>query len=207
MAGSSSTLIRIGSAAGMLVGTAALLFSTSAAAGASGSSSPPAGTTPVTCSSSQTLTVNPNVTTNFTLATPAACDFASGSSVGLTYNGTTLPALTAPSGGAVTLSGGATDPPHIALNGGAAMVATWNDNEVVLTGTTTSGASDTVTFVIDLVQPAKAATAATAGAGSSGTLAFTGADLLALVLAALALILLGSGTVYYTRRRAERLHS
>ncbi|HEX3794048.1 MAG TPA: hypothetical protein VHV57_06080 [Acidimicrobiales bacterium] len=193
MAGGRSTLIRIGSGLGVLLGSSALLFATATAAGAAGSTPPAATTTPVACSLTVTVTVT-STAVNVPLATPAACDYASGSSVAVTLNGAASESATADNNGVVNLNATVTDP-HIAIDTTAPVAVSLGTNTIVATGTTSSGATDTVTFVVDLQN----------APGSSG-LAFTGADLAALIGAALALVLLGSAIVIFTRRRASQLH-
>jgi hypothetical protein len=111
-------------------------------------------------------------------------------------NGGVAQTTTADGGGNLTINYSAADP-SISIDGGAFEPAQYGVNTITATGLNTSGGTNTATFLIDLVN-ANAPTSATAGSG----LAFTGADLLALVAAALALILMGTGVVVFTRRRA-----
>jgi hypothetical protein len=193
MAGRRSTLIRIGGGLGVLLGSSALLFATATAAGAAGSTPPSATGTPVTCSvTASPVTVTSSTNVNVPLTTPAACDYAAGSSVAVTLNGASVESATADTSGVVTLSATVTDP-HIAIDTTAPVAVSLGTNTIVTTGTTASGATDTVTFVVDLQ--------------NSGTgLAFTGADLAALIGAALAMLVLGTGIVMFTRRRAAQVH-
>jgi hypothetical protein len=101
----------------------------------------------------------------------------------------------------LTLNLSATDP-ALSVNGGAFQTAQFGNNTITATGNNSSGGTNTATFLVNLVNPN--ATGAGSGAGSSG-LAFTGADLAALVAAALALILMGAGVVIFTRRRAAAI--
>lgn len=174
------------------------MFVSSAPAGAAGSTSPPASPVATTCSTSTTITLPVSGTPqNVTLG--ETCAFAPSSTVTINFQGSALTTMTAdPTSGLISLAVSATDP-HLAVNGGAAQTAVFGVNTITATGTNASGASNTATFLVDLEQPAGAAT----GSGSSGGLAFTGADLAALIAAALALILLGTAVVLYTRRRAE----
>jgi hypothetical protein len=91
--------------------------------------------------------------------------------------------------------------PSISVNGSAYQPAVFGTNTITATGTNSSGAQNTATFLIDLVAPASTLASTTSG---SGGLAFTGADLAALIGAALVLILLGVGIVTVTRRRANQ---
>ncbi|HUC04390.1 MAG TPA: hypothetical protein VL961_03265 [Acidimicrobiales bacterium] len=128
------------------------------------------------------------------------CAFTPNSSVTISFGGSTVGNATSDSNGLITLSVVATDP-SLAFNGGAAQSAVYGTNTVTATGTNSSGGTNTATFLIDLQQVSTAAS--TTGTTGSGGLAFTGADLAAMIAAALALILLGTGVVLYTRRRSD----
>jgi hypothetical protein len=188
MAERRSTQLRIAASVAAVLGASGLLFATSGIAGASGSSSPPASSTPTTCSTSSTLTL-PAGGAAVSASLGETCAFAPNSPVNLTFGGTTLTGVSADANGLISVSVSGEDP-QLSFNGGAYMSAVYGVNTLTATGTNASGGTNTATFLVDLVAP------------SSGTgLAFTGADLAALVAAALALVLLGSGVMLYTRRQ------
>jgi hypothetical protein len=188
-----ATSIRISGALAAALGASGLLFATSAAAGAAGSTSPTP--TSSSCSASTTLTVG---STPQSVTLQNTCPFAPNSSVTVAFQGSTVASLTADSTGTISLGVVATDP-TLAFNGGTAQTAVYGTNTVTASGTNASGGTNTATFLIDLQQ----ASSTSSGTGGSGGLAFTGADLAALIAAALALILLGTGVVTYTRRRSD----
>jgi hypothetical protein len=139
-----------------------------------------------------------NITSANTASNPAtgtisaSCAFAPGANVSVSYLGTTIGATADATTGILTLNYSATDP-TLAINSGAFESTSYGVTTVTATGPNSAGGTNTATFSIDLVNPN-----ATAGSG----LAFTGADLAAIVLAALALIIMGGGVVLFTRRRA-----
>jgi 3D (Asp-Asp-Asp) domain-containing protein len=199
MAGVSSTLSRVVCAVTVVFGVTGLLLASSEAAGAAGgSTSPPVGGVATTCSSTATLTVNATAPVSTTIA--PTCAFAANSSVTIAYQGSTLETITAPASGLITFTVNAEDP-SLSVDATAYQSAVYGTNTITASGTNTSGASNTATALVDLVAPSSST-----GSGSGG-LAFTGADLAALIAAALALILLGTGVVLYTRRRASHVHS
>ena len=189
MAERRSTQLRIAASVAAVLGASGLLFATSGIAGASGSSSPPASSTPTTCSTSSTLTL-PAGGAAVSASLGETCAFAPNSPVNLTFGGTTLTGVSADANGLISVAVSGEDP-QLSFNGGAYMSAVYGVNTLTATGTNASGGTNTATFLIDLVAPSS----------GSGGLAFTGADLAALVAAALALVLLGSGVMLYTRRQ------
>ncbi len=185
---------RIGSAVAVLVlGVSGLLIALPGTAGAAGSTSPTTGATPTSCSSSTTI----NLTAASTSAAPATtsvsatCAFAPGATVSISFLGATQSATADPTTGILTLNLSATDP-ALSVNGGAFQTTTLGVTTITATGNNTSGGTNTATFLVDLVNPSS----------NGNGLAFTGADLAALIGAALALILMGAGVVIFTRRRA-----
>jgi hypothetical protein len=109
--------------------------------------------------------------------------------------------VTANSDGAgnVTLTIAASDP-HLSVNGSTPVPATYGSNTVTLANTS-GGAGGTVNVNIP---NATTSALGTSGSGSSGgSLAFTGADLLALIIGALFLLATGTLLVVFTRRRAS----
>jgi hypothetical protein len=123
----------------------------------------------------------------------ASCSFADNAAVTINNGGTTQ-STTASATGGLTLTYGATDP-TLSIDGGTFVNAAYGVNTVTATGLNAAGGTNTATFLIDIENPS-----ATTGSGTG--LAFTGADLAALLGAALALILMGAAVVVYTRRRA-----
>jgi len=188
--------IRIGSAAAVLVfGVSGLLMALPGTAGADSSTSPPTTAVPTSCSSSTTI----NLTASNTSSNPATtsvsstCAFAPGATVQITFLGATQSATADATTGILTLSLSATDP-ALSVNGGAFQTTTFGaSNTITAVGNNASGAANTATFLVVLSNPS--------ATGANG-LAFTGADLAALIGAALVLILMGAGVVIFTRRRA-----
>jgi hypothetical protein len=196
---------QIGSAVAVLVlGVSGWLMALPGTAGAagSGSSSSPTTTTPTSCSTSASVTVTvANTSSNPVTGTlTASCTFAPGATVTINNAGANQ---TAPAGGdgTLTISYAATDP-SISIDNGAFQPAVAGVNTITATGVNSNGGTNTATFLIDLITPSSATGAGSGSGTGSGGLAFTGADLAALVAASLALILMGSGVVIYTRRRA-----
>jgi hypothetical protein len=144
-----------------------------------------------------------------TVSLGETCAFSPNSSVTVSYQGSTVATVTSDSSGLVTLSITADNAPSISVNGGAAKPAVLGTNTITASGTNSSGASNTATFLVDLQAPPATSAAATTSASTSGSggLAFTGADLAALIAAALALILFGTGVVLYTRRRRDDMET
>jgi hypothetical protein len=101
----------------------------------------------------------------------------------------------------LTLNFSATDP-TLSVNGGTFQSTSYGVTTITATGPTPSGGTNVATYLVDIVNAAATGTGAASGTAGSG-LAFTGADLAALIAAALALILMGTGVVAYTRRRAN----
>lgn len=191
---------QIGSAVAVLVlGISGVLIALPGTAGAagSGSSSSPTTGTPTSCSASATVDVS-SANTSASPATgslTASCSFADNAAVTIN-NGGTSQSTTASSTGGLTITYAATDP-TLSIDGGSFVNAVYGVNTVTATGPNAAGGTNTATFLIDIENPS-----ATTGSGSGTGLAFTGADLAALLGAALALILMGAGVVLYTRRRA-----
>jgi hypothetical protein len=188
---------KIGSAAAVALGVSGLILALPGSAGAAGSTSPPAGAVPTSCSVSTTIDVNAASTTSApaTTSLTSTCSYTPGSTVSLSFLGTTQTATADATTGLLTLKLSATDP-SLSVNGGAFQAAVYGVNTITATGNNASGGANSATFLIDIENPTATAS------GSGGGLAFTGADLAALVAAALALIVMGSGVVIYTRRRA-----
>jgi hypothetical protein len=198
MAGWRKPLLRTGSALAIAITAAGLTLASATGAGASGSGSPPVAQVPTSCSTSSTVTVQSSNSPQ-TVSLGETCAFTPNSAVTVTYGGTVVASPTADSNGLITLAVTATDP-SLSIDGSAPQSAVYGTNTITASGTNASGATNTATFLVDLVQASSPTTAASTT--SSGGLAFTGADLAALIGAALILILLGVGVVTFTRRRA-----
>jgi hypothetical protein len=127
--------------------------------------------------------------------TATLCGFAPLSSISLGINGTSDGTASADSNGCVTVTYIVTDP-HISANGGPAVTAAFGSNVSTVSGESSSGLSltDDVTIII----PASAVTPAGSG------LAFTGADIAAMVVGGLLLIGLGGVLIMVARRRGMR---
>ncbi|HWE67863.1 MAG TPA: hypothetical protein VG298_14580 [Acidimicrobiales bacterium] len=160
-----------------------------------------------------------------------SCVFDPGTNVAVTYHGAVVEVLTAPASGLITLHLSAADPgdpgdPELSIDGTAFQPAIFGVNTMVGTGINPAGASNTATFLLDISQPVATLTASGSSGGSTGTgagagtgtsgngttpgsigLAFTGANLIALIAAGLSLTLFGGGVVAYTRRRAAARHT
>jgi hypothetical protein len=197
-----SGVLRFGSALTIVVGSAGLLLASAGGAGASGgsSTSPPTSSVPTSCSASSTVAVPSSGSSSPTTASET-CAYAANTPVTVTFGGATVANVTAGSNGLISLSFTGKDP-EISVNGGPFSSAAYGVNTFVAMGKNASGSTNTATFLVDLEAPVS-----TAAATTSGGLAFTGADLLALIAAALVLILLGVGVVLYTRRRSDKLNS
>jgi hypothetical protein len=103
--------------------------------------------------------------------------------------------------GNVTLTNAVSDP-HLSVNGSAPEPSVFGSNTVTLTNT--SGGPGGIETVI--TPNASTAALGSGSSGSGGTLAFTGADLLALIIGALFLLATGTLLVVFTRRRATHQH-
>jgi hypothetical protein len=125
--------------------------------------------------------------------TVTLCGFAPGATVTLAVNGTVDASVVAGSGGCVTLTGVVSDP-HIAVNGGTPVAVGLGANAITATGISAGGGTQTDTADLTVV------TTAAAAATPSG-LAFTGADIMAVVIGGLALIALGFLVLTFARRR------
>jgi hypothetical protein len=193
-------LAQAGSAVAVILGAVGLLLTASGVAGASGSSSPtpPSSTT---CSTSSTLTVKQNAAP-VSASLGETCAFAPNSQVTLAYAGSQLTPVTTDSSGLISLAISAKDP-EISINGGAYQSAVYGLNTITASGTNPAGGANTATFVIDLVT----VSVATSASSTSGGLAFTGADLAAMVIGGLILVALGTAAVAYARRRGQRANA
>jgi hypothetical protein len=139
------------------------------------------------CSTSQSIAVGTSATVK------VSCHFAPGTTITVTFNGATYATETASGTGSFTENFAATDP-HIALNGGPQAATSYGTtNTFVATGLNVAGGGNVATTLITVPAPATASTA------TSG-LAFTGTDIIALVISSLALIALGFLVLTFSRR-------
>jgi hypothetical protein len=157
-----------------------------------GGSTSPSGSSSQPCVVTVTIPVGNTQVVVLTGCAPSATFSitVAGVATGLTVN--------SDSGGTVSLTTAVTDP-HLSVNGSTPASAVFGSNTVSLTNTS-GGAGGTEYVIIPN------ATTAALGSGSSssgGTLAFTGADLLALIIGALFLLAMGTLLVVFTRRRAS----
>jgi hypothetical protein len=106
--------------------------------------------------------------------------------------------VTSDSSGNVTLTNAVSDP-HLSVNGSTPEPSVYGSNTVILTNNS-GGAGGTETVI---TPNASTAGLGTGSSGSGGTLAFTGADILATVIGALFLLAVGTVLVVFTRRRAN----
>ena len=104
------------------------------------------------------------------------------------------------SAGNVTLTNAVTGDPFLSVNGSKPVSTIYGTNTVSLTNT--SGGAGGTEYVI--IPNVLTAALSTGGTGGGGTLAFTGADLLALIVGALFLLAVGTLLVVFTRRRANQ---
>jgi hypothetical protein len=162
------------------------------------------------CSVAASVAVGSTVTVG--LSTP----FAGGAAVTLTLNGVADGSVNAPANGLLSLSLVVTDPPHLSINGQKEQPINSGTNVITATGSSPTGSTNTCTVQLQVAgnTPALAAS----GASSSGparsmgaamnfpvTLAFTGAETAALLLAGLVLVAFGLVLVVYGRRRPAHL--
>jgi hypothetical protein len=140
-----------------------------------------------------TTTVAAQVVTTGTSSTwtATACGFASGATVTFTINGTVEGTTPAGSDGCAILSGVTSDP-SISINGGTPVSVPYGNSTVSVSGVGPTGATVTDTIIVPVVAPA---------ASSAAPLAFTGADIAAMVVGGLALIALGFLVLTFSRRR------
>ena len=165
---------------------------------------PPVGTPPgvtitLGCGGSETIGVGATDTVELTGCTPGATYTITidGASTGLT--------VTDDGSGDATLVISVTDP-HISVDGSTPEPAVVGNNAVVLTPT--SGTGPTLTDIVVIPAATTTAASGTSSGGSGGTvatsgsLAFTGADIAATVVGGIALLAIGTLLVVFTRRRA-----
>jgi hypothetical protein len=191
-------------AAFAMVGALSLALPTTASAasgypGTTTVTTVPGGTTPgggssAPCASSVTVVSGTTVVVTLT-----GCPPNSAFSISIAGVSTGI-AVTSDASGTITLTNVASGDPFLSVNGSTPVSTKYGPNTVTLTNLA-GGAGGTEIVTIPNVLTAALSTGGSGG--SSGTLAFTGADLLALVVGAV--FLLGTGTllVVFTRRRAS----
>jgi hypothetical protein len=111
--------------------------------------------------------------------------------------------VTSTSSGSITLNNVVSDP-HLSVNGSAPEPSVYGTNTVNLVNA--SGGPGGTEYVIT-PNASTAALGSGSSSGSAGTLAFTGADLLALIVGALFLLTAGTLLVVFTRRRASQQYA
>lgn len=146
-----------------------------------------------------------------TSGTVSACGFAPGAAVSLSINGAGAGGATANSSGCVALTYTATAGPRLSVDGGPSIAARFGDNSSVATGANPAGSTNTVYITVDVVRAGTGAGSGSGGAsGGSGGLAttatasgvaFTGADIAAIVVGGLALLAMGTLVIIFARRR------
>ena len=122
----------------------------------------------------------------------SACGFDPGTSVAPF-------GLTADSTGCVSILISVGSGPAISVEGGAGSAAIYglNPNVTTLTGANTQGGTQTDFVNVDIP------TSATGPASSSNNLAFTGADIMAMVIGGLGLVAIGFLVLTFVRRRSN----
>ncbi len=215
--------VLLGASLAVICAMLGLVFSSAAnAASPTGSQTPPVTLINTECSVAETLTLPANSSAAVSGSLTEPCPFASGSTTTEKYNGTTLESKVAPTTGLITLATSAHDP-VLSIDGGPYLPAVFGVNTVIATGVNSTGGTNTATFLIDITQLSNSTNGSTGGTsggstgtGSTGTgtvgtvvnktpavgLAFTGANLAALIAAALFLLIMGAAIVIYTRRKA-----
>lgn len=161
-------------------------------------------TTTTTAPSSTTTTTAPSgTTTTLAPATPTVavscgvgstcsvtvCGFSSGVTISITVNGQADGTATVGGSGCATLSISVTDP-HISVDGAALIAVPVGTSTVTASGAAPSGATQ-----VDSVQ------VTIPGSSNNNGLAFTGADIVGMVVGGLALIAVGFLVLMFTRRR------
>jgi hypothetical protein len=111
-------------------------------------------------------------------------------------DGTVLGTATSDSTGCAAFKG-TTEDPHISLNGGPLVSVNYGNSTILATGIGVDGNSITDTITVPLAPPADPPADPPAAAG----LAFTGADIMALVIGGIALVAIGFLILTFVRRR------
>jgi hypothetical protein len=162
----------------------------------SGSTNPSGGTSNGPCVA--TVTIRSGTTVVVVLT---GCAPSSTFSIAIAGVATGL-AVTSDPAGNVTLTNAVTGDPFLSVNGSKPVSTVYGTNTVSLANL--SGGPGGTEYVIIPNVLTTALSTGSSVAGSGGTLAFTGADLLALIVGALFLLAVGTLLVVFTRRRANQ---
>ena len=154
--------------------------------GAAGADSGYPGTTTTVGSANQT---GPSQTPGSSFS-GTVCGFAPGSTVTFSVGGASAGTATAGSNGCDTFTGAVSNALSLTINGGTPIPVTLGTVVITASGTSSTGGTQSSTYTFQVVK-----TAAATG------LAFTGADIMAMVGGGLALIALGYLVVAFARRR------
>ena len=169
-----------------------------------GETPPPIGTS---CSFAESMGVGSVISVSVT------CNFDPGSTITITLNGAAYGTATAPATGTFVETFAATAGPSVSLNGGPAVATTYGAVNTFVASGTNPGAGTNVATTLVTITPAgvvsspATATPGTATATASATpvtssgLAFTGADIAAMVIGGLGLVAIGVVIVISSRRR------
>jgi hypothetical protein len=178
--------------------------------GAAGAQSGYPGPTTTTTTTPAEVTVQANGTTTTAtvtvgpggseVVTANVCGYAPASSVTVTVDGTVVYVSTADSSGCLFLTITISDP-SISINGSPAVTIPYGTAAIAASGVSPSGAAVTDTVDVPVASPTAVVTSAPPTSSSSSGLAFTGADIMAMVVAGLALIALGFLVLTFSRRR------
>jgi hypothetical protein len=178
--------------------------------GAAGAQSGYPGPTTTTTTTPAEVTVQANGTTTTAtvtvgpggseVVTADVCGYAKGSAVTVTVDGTVVYVSAAGSNGCLFLTITISDP-SISINGSPAVTVPYGTATIAASGVSPTGAAVTDTVDIPVASPTAVVTSAPPTSSSSSGLAFTGADIAAMTVGALALIALGFLLVTVARRR------
>lgn len=196
----------------VILGGLGLAFSTPAGAdtGYPGTTTVTAPTLPVGPTSPGGTSTGPCTSTviipsgNTTVVVLTGCAPSSTFSITIAGVATGITVTSDPSGN-VTLTNVVTGDPYLSVNGSKPVLTKYgtdlaSSNTVTLTNV--SGAAGGTEYVI-IPNIVTAALGSGSSGSSGGTLAFTGADLLALIVGGLFLLAMGTLLVVFTRRRAQ----
>jgi hypothetical protein len=157
------------------------------AASAATAGYPPPTIGATSCSTSEVIGVGGSATID------VSCAFKPGAAITITLNGDFYGTAIAPSSGTFVETFRVTDP-HISLNGNTeAAVGYGTTNTFVASGLNSAGDANVATTLVTI--PSAPTTSSSTG------LAFTGMDIMALVIASFALMALGFLVLVFSRRR------
>jgi len=165
----------------------------------------PAGYPPPT-----TTPVNPPVSLTVTCPVGATCTvsfsgFLPGTPFQIIIAGSIAASGTVGPDGSITVTITVSDP-HISVNGGPLIAVPYGTSSVTAQGTGANGQSFSQVASVTIPAPAASTTGAggTTSSSSGGSLAFTGAQIGAMVGGGLLLLVAGTGLVLVTRQRRAR---